>query len=151
MNYTIDSTEPVFSIGMVAEKFKISVHTLRLYEAEGLIIPHKTKSGRRLYSSSDINRISCIREMLEKKGLNFSGIRSMLSISPCWILLPCSEDDRKNCDAYTETGAPCWLASKKGDACKYKECRECHVYQGLSNCHNFKEYLKNIMEPNNNE
>ncbi len=151
MNINIKNTDPVFSIGVVAEKFNISVHSLRLYEAEGLIIPFKTKTGRRLYSTSDIHRIGCIREMIEKKGLNLAGIKSLLALVPCWDLLPCSQKNRKNCDAYTNTALPCWSAKHKGDVCKAQSCRECHVYQGLSNCFNFKEYMKNISDRGTNE
>jgi MerR family transcriptional regulator/heat shock protein HspR len=144
MNVNINNTDPVFSIGVVAEKFNISVHTLRLYEAEGLIIPYKTKTGRRRYSHSDIQRIGCIRDMIESKGLNFSGIRSLLALIPCWELRPCTEEARKNCDAYTNTSLPCWSAKHKGDLCTTQLCRDCHVYQGLAKCSNFKEYMKNI-------
>ena len=151
MNITIKNTEPVYTIGVVAEQFNISVHSLRLYEAEGLIIPYKTKTGRRLYSVSDVNRIACIREMIENRGLNLAGIKSLLALVPCWELLPCSEEARKTCDAYTNTTSPCWSAKHKGDICNAQSCRECHVYQGLAHCHNFKEYMKNISDRGSNE
>jgi MerR family transcriptional regulator/heat shock protein HspR len=142
MEITIDIQDPLFPIGIVAKKFNISVHTLRLYESEGLILPYKTETNRRLYSQSDINRIACIRDLIEKKGLNIAGIKSLLAMIPCWQLKPCSEEDRKNCDAYTSQSLPCWIVKTKGDICQQDECRECKVYQSLSGCNNFKEYLK---------
>ena len=151
MVVNIGNNDPVFSIGVVAEKFNVSVHTLRLYEAEGLIIPFKTETGRRRYSHSDVNRIGCIRAMIEKKGLNMVGIKSLLALVPCWDLLPCSEKARKNCDAYTNTTQPCWSAKHKGDICAAESCRECHVYQGLAHCYNFKEYMKNISDRGTDE
>ena len=138
----IDLHEPAFPIGIVAKKFDISVHTLRLYEAEGLIIPYKTETRRRLYSQSDINRIACIREMIENKGLNIAGIKWLLAMIPCWELLPCSEAERNNCEAYTNYTEPCWVVKSRADKCKLEECRQCKVYQGIANCKNFKEYLK---------
>jgi MerR family transcriptional regulator/heat shock protein HspR len=143
MELALDIKEPVFSIGIVAKKFNISVHTLRLYEAEGLILPYKTETNRRLYSQSDMNRIACIREMIEKRGLNIAGIKSLLAMIPCWQIRPCSETDRQNCKAYTSPDHPCWMVSERGEECQDVECRDCHVYQSLSVCNNFKEYLKN--------
>lgn len=142
MELRLDSDEPMFSIGVVAKKFNLSVHTLRLYESEGLILPYKTETKRRLYSQSDINRIACIRDMIENKGLNIAGIKSLLAMIPCWQLKPCSEEDRRNCDAYTSSTLPCWIVKEKGNECHHAECRECNVYKSLSMCNNFKEYLK---------
>jgi len=142
MNNLIDLKEPLFPIGIVAKKFNISVHTLRLYESEGLILPFKTETRRRYYSQADINRIACIREMIEKKGLNIAGIKSLLAMVPCWEILPCTESERNQCEAYTNYSEPCWVVKGKDDKCKYLECRECHVYQSLAGCSNFKEFLK---------
>ncbi len=142
MEIIIGNREPVFAIGVVAKKFDISVHTLRLYEAEGLILPYKTESRRRLYSQADINRIGCIREMIAKKGLNIAGIKLLLAMVPCWELLPCSEEERRDCDAYTNSTEPCWMVPHKAEKCQNLECRECKVYQSVANCSNFKEYLK---------
>ncbi len=142
MKIEIKDLEPAYSIGIVAQKFNISVHTLRLYEAEGLIIPYKTDTKRRLYSNSDLQRIQCIREMIEEKRLNFAGIKWALSMIPCWDLLPCSKEERQSCKAYTNSNQPCWSISHKAEKCLNIDCRECHVYQELSSCNNFKEYLK---------
>jgi len=142
MELMIDLEEPLYSIGVVAKKFSLSVHTLRLYESEGLILPFKTDTKRRLYSQSDLNRIACIRDLIEKRGLNIAGIKSLLAMIPCWQIKPCSEDDRKNCEAFTSQNLPCWLVNDKGENCKHAECRECNVYISLSRCNNFKEYLK---------
>jgi MerR family transcriptional regulator/heat shock protein HspR len=142
MELMVKDRDPVFAIGVVAKMFDISVHTLRLYEAEGLILPYKTDTNRRLYSQADVNRIACIRNMLEEKGLNIAGIKWMLSMIPCWDLLPCSEEDRKVCPAYTDSTNPCWMVEHKAERCANQDCRECEVYQSTSNCSNFKQYLK---------
>jgi MerR family transcriptional regulator/heat shock protein HspR len=95
-----------------------------------------------LYSQSDLNRIACIRDLIEKKGLNLAGIKSLLAMIPCWQIKPCSEKDRKICGAFTDQSFPCWIVKNKGEKCQLEECRECNVYQSLSMCTNFKEYLK---------
>ena len=137
-----NSDEPVYGIGVAAEKFNVSVHTLRLYEAQGLILPHKTHSGRRLYSQADLDRIACIRTLLEEKGLNIAGIRWLLALIPCWKLLPCRPEDRSRCPAFTDNSRPCWMVEYKAPPCRDAECRDCHVYKSLSSCDNFKTYLK---------
>ena len=65
----IDDTEPVFSIGIVAKKLGVSVSTVRMYEKEGLIIPYRTETGRRLYSFFDLKRISFIIELIKKEDI----------------------------------------------------------------------------------
>ncbi|MBD3225965.1 MAG: MerR family transcriptional regulator [Caldithrix sp.] len=129
-------------IGMVSKLFGISVATLRLYETEGLIIPHKSKGKHRQYSKSDIKRIACIRKMIEENGLNLAGIRLMLSAIPCWELKPCTEADRHTCDAYDNSQVPCWLVENKGDRCKNEDCRQCPVYLQTSGCTNIKSILR---------
>jgi len=151
MNIEINDNDPVYPIGIIAEKFNVSVHTLRLYESEGLIIPYKTATNRRLYSNSDIQRIKCIREMIEINGLNFAGIKWALSMVPCWEILPCSDKDRESCAAYTDSTTPCWNVPYKAEKCQNANCRECHVYQQLSSCHNFKEFLKANWRKDNGE
>ena len=43
----VNLNEPMISIGTVAEKVNASVSTIRKYEAEGLLVPHRTDSGHR--------------------------------------------------------------------------------------------------------
>ena len=142
LNKSKNEEEKLFPIGMVAKLFSISVATLRLYEAEGLIIPRKSKGKHRLYSESDLKRIECIRDMIEQKGLNLAGIRMMLSTIPCWELKPCSIEDRENCDAYYTTSVPCWMVENKGEKCKNEDCRLCSVYIKSAACNNIKVILK---------
>ena len=52
--------EPKYTISTAARIAGISVHTLRKYEREGLIIPFKKDSNQRLYSDQDLDRIRCI-------------------------------------------------------------------------------------------
>lgn len=55
----INENEPVFTIGVVAQKLGISKHMIRIYEREG--IPYRKESGHRLFSQRDIERIKCVR------------------------------------------------------------------------------------------
>ena len=143
--------EEYHPIGMVAKMYKISVATLRMYEDKGLLIPKKSKGRHRLYNDFDIQRVKCIRKMIEEKGLNIAGIRMLLSAIPCWELKPCSEEDRKLCDAYHLSDKPCWLVENKGEACKNENCRECPVYLESTRCSSIKNILNLFWRRETNE
>lgn len=137
-----DKARPVFTIGIAAELIGVSVHTLRMYETEGLIIPRRTKSQHRLYSQSDIERLQCIRTMIEERGFNLAGIKGMMSMAPCWEIKGCSDQDRENCEAFGTSLEPCWVIKAKDTACYDENCADCPVYQDVTTCMSMKSYLK---------
>ena len=67
----------------------VSAHppTLRIYEDEGLICPARTPTNIRLYSESDIRRITWIRHLTRERGVNLAGIRILFEETFEWILL----------------------------------------------------------------
>lgn len=137
-----DKTRPVFTIGVAADMIGVSVHTLRMYENEGLIFIERTESKRRLYSKVDIERLQCIRMMIEDRGFNLAGIKGFMSLAPCWDMKGCSEADQQQCDAYETALEPCWAVKRKGPFCKDVDCSTCIVYSEISTCHNIKSFLK---------
>jgi DNA-binding transcriptional MerR regulator len=57
-------TDGSLSIGQVARRTGLSVHTLRLYEREGLLagVVDRDRSGRRLYNSWEVDWLSnCVK------------------------------------------------------------------------------------------
>lgn len=52
-----------FSIGEFSTITGLSIHTLRYYEKEKLIIPARQNNGRRCYSENDINWIQFIKRL----------------------------------------------------------------------------------------
>ncbi len=124
-----DPREPLLSIGVASKKLGVSPEALRLYEREGLIITHKTMTGRRLYSQSDLEWVDCFREQIQKNKMNIAGIRLLLALMPCWELKPCTKEERKNCPAHKNSQVVCWtLEEHPCEACKDTECRDCHIY-----------------------
>lgn len=121
--------DPVISIGVLAQKVGLSVSAVRKYENEGLIIAHRTDSGHRLFSHEDITRVRYIQHMIQDLGLNIEAIRRMQALLPCWKLLPCSAEARKDCPAYKEATRPCWMIKGLDCAPKGNECRQCAVYR----------------------
>jgi MerR family transcriptional regulator/heat shock protein HspR len=131
--YPRDFYEPIYTIGVASQKLGVSVHTLRLYEAEGLIIPFKTGTGRRLYSDLEIEKVKCIKKMIQEEGLNFEGIRRLLAFVPCFKLRKCKSKNGKLCEAFQMQTRPCWATEEK---CfdPHPSCRDCSVYRRIVSC-----------------
>lgn len=144
MYYEIPIDEPVYPISTAAKLLNISIHTLRMYEKENLIIPFKKSTNHRLYSKSDIERIRCIRNAINESKISINGIKTIYSMMPCWEYIGCSNEERANCPAYHSHSEPCWAAKGKGTVCEKKECRNCDVYNKFTDCSNIKTFIKNL-------
>lgn len=143
---TLDNTAPLYTIGIAAKLTGTTVSTIRMYEEKGLIIPHKTESGHRQFSETDIIRLRCIRQNLDQHGLNIAGIKALMALVPCWLLKPCSPTDQAQCDAFASNTEPCWAAATKGPECIDKNCRDCPVYHIPGRCHDIKSLYKELMK-----
>ena len=137
---------PVYTIGVAADLIGVSVHALRMYETAGILSPKRTETQRRLYSKNDITRLQRVRHFIEEDGLNIAGIKTVLSVIPCWKLRPCSEKDRGKCDAYYKMGEPCWAVETRGDICTGVDCRDCEVYLNAADYKNIKKLIKQVYE-----
>ena len=143
MNDKIGKFEPVLTIGTVAEKLDVSVHTIRLYEKEGLILPFKTSTGRRMFSLHDLEKLVCIRKMITEHSLNLQGIKRLMALIPCWEYRGGLDHDCINCDAYYKSEGPCWSIKEVGPKCQKQDCRACPVYQMNVHCEQLKEIIYN--------
>ncbi|MFQ6604155.1 MAG: MerR family transcriptional regulator [Fidelibacterota bacterium] len=139
---SFEASEPVFTIGVAAVKIGVSPETLRLYEREGLLLPHKTATGRRLYSHSDLDWIMCIRRQINIHKLNIAGIRRLLALIPCWNLKPCAPEERRNCQAYHSNDQACWQLNVASDKCQQDDCRDCNVYRAAGQVGHLKELFE---------
>ncbi len=77
MNESEDKTQPLFMISVVARMLNVHPQTLRLYEREGLVTPHRTKRAR-LYSLEDVERLAMILRLTRELGVNRSGVEIIL-------------------------------------------------------------------------
>ena len=132
---------PLYPIRTAAKKLNVSVHTLRMYEREGLIIPHKKESKHRLYSQSDINRLHCIRRLITDLKIGINGIKILYSLIPCWKIIGCSVYEKNNCEASKAESFPCWMYLHQNNICTARNCRECPVYLNYSECVSIKQIL----------
>jgi len=133
---------PIYSIGTVARLLEVSVQTLRLYEAEGLILPGKSSGGQRLYTEEDVHRLECIRRAITEEKIGIAGIRRMHSLIPCWQYVRCSEDERRRCPAYTDHDGGCWTYRHAGNPCEGRNCRSCEVYRTATSCAGIKQMIQ---------
>lgn len=140
----INKETPVYTISTTADLLGISIHTLRMYEREGLILPYKKASGHRLYSQEDIERIKCIRSAINESKISINGIKTIYSMIPCWKFIDCSMDQREKCPAYTSHSQPCWTFNHGGNACFNNDCKQCPVYKDHAECANIKQSITQI-------
>ena len=143
---TSQNLDPLYTLSVASKLSNTPAHSIRQYIDKGLILPFRTDTNRHLFSNVDILRLKCIRKYLDEQGLNIAGINALFSLVPCWIIKPCSEEDRINCDAYSSVSHPCWQASQKGPKCKNSDCRVCEVYQLPEKCINLKDFIKKITQ-----
>ncbi|MER7010827.1 MerR family transcriptional regulator [Saccharopolyspora sp. NPDC000359] len=70
------TTAESLSIGDVAERTGLSVHALRFYEREGLLVGpvHRTAGGRRRYTASDVDWLQiCVK--LRESGMPLADLK----------------------------------------------------------------------------
>jgi MerR family transcriptional regulator/heat shock protein HspR len=139
--------DPVISIGTAARKVGLSVSALRKYEKEGLLIYHRTETGRRLLSRADIKRIRIIQHIINNLGLNMEGIRRLLALLPCWKLKPCTDEEKGVCMAVSNAMQPCWMIRETECSRRGYDCLQCNVYRYGAYCtETMKALLHNLNE-----
>lgn len=116
--------EPVYSIGVAASLVRISPRTLRMYEAEGVLVTAR-KNGRRLYSDRDLHWVQCVRVLLHREGLNLAGVRCLLAGGNCWDSGCSLTGDCESCPTYQNRFLPCWSVVDQ----EKRKCNGCQVYR----------------------
>jgi MerR family transcriptional regulator, heat shock protein HspR len=145
---TPETPNGYYTIGEAADILEVSIPTIRMYEREGLIIPYRKNSRHRRFSSFDIERVRCMRTMINKEKVSIAGIRRLLALVPCWKIKNCPEDARNACSAYNQVNAACWMASNKAWNCRSADCRQCEVYTTIGDCQTLKATIaKFTLEP----
>jgi MerR family transcriptional regulator, heat shock protein HspR len=71
--------QPLYMISVVSRMLGVHPQTLRLYEREGLVTPHRTKRTR-LYSEEDVEKIAMILRLTRELGVNRSGVDIILRL-----------------------------------------------------------------------
>ncbi len=130
----IGPLDPVITLGTASKMLDISESMLRKYEAEGLMIYHRTDTGRRLLCREDIDRVRLLKHLNKVRGINFEGIRRLLALLPCWELKPCTPEEKATCRIMQDSTGPCWTVANTICAEKGEDCRSCVVYRFGAYC-----------------
>lgn len=72
--------QPLYAIGVAAQLVRLHPQTLRRYEELGLVKPAR-RSGRRLYSQRDIDRLLQIARLTDELGINLAGVDVILRLT----------------------------------------------------------------------
>ncbi|MDP2158075.1 MAG: MerR family transcriptional regulator [Nitrospirota bacterium] len=72
-----DKNEPVYLISIVSKLLNVHPQTLRIYEREGFIQPMRAKK-QRIYSDSDIEKLTLILQLTRELGVNRAGVDIIL-------------------------------------------------------------------------
>jgi len=74
-----DLERPRYFISIAAELASVHPRTLRIYEEEGLLCPHR-RNNLRLYSEADIERVRVIRFLTRRQGVNLAGVKVIFQL-----------------------------------------------------------------------
>jgi len=70
---------PRYFISIAADIACVHPRTLRIYEDEGLLSPHR-RNRLRLYSDHDLEQVRLIRFLTRQQGVNLAGVRIILKL-----------------------------------------------------------------------
>jgi len=72
--------EPVYVISVAARLAGLPSWVLRVLDQEGIVVPSRTDSNRRLYSHDDIALLAHVRQLTEERGVNIPGVKVILEM-----------------------------------------------------------------------
>ena len=74
-----DTTKLYYTIGEVADMFKVNASLIRFWEKEfDIIKPKKNKKGNRLFTNDDIDNFKVIYNLVKEQGLTLEGAKKYL-------------------------------------------------------------------------
>jgi MerR family transcriptional regulator/heat shock protein HspR len=80
MQQNSPSNEPVYVISVAARLAGLPSWVLRVLDQEGIVVPVRTDSNRRLYSDADIAILGRVRHWTEDRGVNIAGVKVILEM-----------------------------------------------------------------------
>jgi MerR family transcriptional regulator, heat shock protein HspR len=69
---------PKYTISVVAQMVGLHEQSLRMYERKGLIQPQRSDGNIRLFSDADVERVRCIKRLVDDLGVNLAGAEVIL-------------------------------------------------------------------------
>jgi len=102
---SFESDLPTYTLAEAAELLHVHAQTLRNYQAEGLIKPGHV-NGKLMFSDKDIKWIACLRSMIHEKKLSIPGLKKLLKLLPCWMVVSCPVEVHYECAAQVDWSLP---------------------------------------------
>ena len=75
-----NENEPVYVISVAARLAELPCWVLRVLDEQGIVVPRRTDSNRRLYSDADIVTLARVRHLTEERGVNIPGVKVILEM-----------------------------------------------------------------------
>jgi len=100
-----DPARPRYFISIAAELASVHPRTLRIYEEEGLLCPHR-RNNLRLYSEADIRRVRIIRFLTQRQGVNLAGVKVILQLEALGKIRVYDLFDEADVERYVEGDLP---------------------------------------------
>ena len=72
--------EPLYVISVAARLAGLPSWVLRVLDQEGVVVPARTDSNRRLYCPEDIELLARVRHLTEERGVNIAGVKVILEM-----------------------------------------------------------------------
>ncbi|MCE5312012.1 MAG: MerR family transcriptional regulator [Nitrospiraceae bacterium] len=74
-----DKEAPLFMISVVSKMLEVHPQTLRMYEREGFVHPHRVNQ-QRLYTQEDVDRLNMVIKLTKELGVNKAGVDVILQM-----------------------------------------------------------------------
>jgi MerR family transcriptional regulator/heat shock protein HspR len=100
-----DPQRPRYFISIAAELASVHPRTLRIYEEEGLLCPHR-RNNLRLYSEADIRRVRIIRFLTQRQRVNLAGVKVILQLEALGKIRVYDLFDEADVERYVEGDLP---------------------------------------------
>ena len=75
--------------------------TLRIWEQKKVLKPSRLGKNR-FYSQNDFERLQAVQFLIQEKGLNIEGAKSVLEMKRCWEIKGCKAAERAKCPVYRQ-------------------------------------------------
>ncbi|MCX8027990.1 MAG: MerR family transcriptional regulator [Thermodesulfovibrionales bacterium] len=81
-----DKNKPLYMISVVSKMLEVHPQTIRMYEREGFVCPHRINK-QRLYSDEDIETLNLVVQLTKELGVNKAGVDIILRMRQKLLLL----------------------------------------------------------------
>lgn len=86
MRFKGNKSDPLYMISVVSRMLEVHPQTIRMYEREGFICPHRINK-QRLYSEEDVETLNLVVQLTKELGVNKAGVDIILRMRQKILML----------------------------------------------------------------